>query len=245
MKVKTVGILVLLVLASSMLSAVTFSTVDYTCPVCGVVNQFQELCSYGSYVYARHPVEIINWPFTTSFCWYMCNNCYYTDFMSTFDSMPKKKSTAVRDVLDNAGYYETFEDYKDVPVSRRLEMVGTVWSVLEKDDEDWLRYYLSLAYHYNLEGQKVKANIARKKVVEVAVRMFPLQCYLGLAKKLLLTSGAMKYLLGDNKGALKDFKKALKYTFYHNDFNKEQNERYDQYYSVSLEKYIDRIKNPV
>lgn len=247
MKVKTVILLVLMVLAAAVpaarLSAVTMSSKDFKCQVCGVVNQFQVLMSWGSYVYAKRPVEIINWPFTTGFCWYMCRNCYYSDFMSNFDKLPKEKAAAVREALDNAGFKEILEDYRDVPVSRRLEMVGTVYSVLEKDDEDLLRYNLALAFHYNREGKKKKAEMARKIALKLTARMLPKQQYQGLEKKLLLTSGAMKHLLGDNKGALADFKEAQPYTFYTGELGKEDNEDWNRYYSEFLDWYIDRIKN--
>lgn len=223
----------LVFLFSTMSFAVTMGKKKVKCPVCETVNTFTTVYSWGSYVYEDFPLQLVNWPATLSFPHYICKNCKYAALSDDFDELPKEEIEKVRKVLKQVAFDETFEDYENVPISKRLEIAEKVYSVLDRDDYFRSWFYRVMGYHYELEKQEKKAEEARKKALSITTGMLEKKQNEGERKWLLLTSGAMKFFLNDNGGALHDFKNALKLRI----MDKEQ----DKYCSAFITEYIKTV----
>jgi uncharacterized protein (DUF2225 family) len=222
--------------------AVTLFKAKTECPVCGTDNEFLALGSYGSYVYAQYPLQLVDWPVTRSFPLYMCKTCKYTAFMWDFKKLPEDKRPEIRQILDSIEFNKSFKDYSELPVSTRLEVAEKVYSVWEKDDRFWCRFYRIMGYHYEKEGDTQKAFSARMEALSFVEKMLADAKNKGIQKELLLISGAMKHFLRDDGGATADFKKALKLTFQTKKYSEEKNKKADEYYTNFLKHYIKHLQ---
>ncbi|MCP4146199.1 MAG: hypothetical protein GY757_00480 [bacterium] len=222
--------------------AVTMAKSKVKCPVCETKNGFMVLMSYGSYVYAKYPLQTVNWPVTQDFPHYICSQCKYAALSWDFQKLPKELIPAVKETLRTIEFNEKFEgryeDYRDIPISRRLEVAEKVYKLYKKKDEFWSRYYRLMAYHYGIEKKKDKEIAMRKKALSIISEMLQKKEYTGIQKELFLYSGAMKYLLNKNEEALADFKKGLKSRFYQEDTGSVRNNQIDGYYGDYLMEYI-------
>lgn len=213
-----------------------------TCPLCGTVNTFSSVLSGGGYVY-RWPskYQYVFWPYTDGKAAYSCKKCRLTCFMEDFSKVPAEKHEALRRALAAVTFSGQYRNYSKIPMSRRLEAAEKVYTVLGKDDRSWCHFYRVMGYHYGEENLQDKAAASRRKALALAGKMLEEQADKGTAKELLLISGAMKRLLEDEAGALKDFRAAAGLTYSDSRMKKADAEAKDAYLSHLLGLFIDEM----
>jgi hypothetical protein len=228
--------------------ATTWADAEVTCPVCGEKNTFREIRSYGTYVY-RWPskFQYVFWPLIDGNSVYSCRKCRLTCLMWDFREVPAGKHEAVRKALEGIRFEGVeieghHERYTDIPVVARIEAAEKVYEVLGQDDEGRCRFHRVMGYHREEAGDLAGASAARGKALDLARRMLDLKENAGVRKELLVISGAMKHHLGDDTGALADFREAGKLTYSKNAMPKKNAEGLDKYLGELLEEYAKMIE---
>lgn len=241
-----VSILFLLLLFSGPLkevSATTWSPKEVVCPLCKTSNTFMEVMSYGSYIYQwPEKFQLIFWPLTDTNVLYSCKKCRLTAFMWDFAEIPKEKLTAIKTKLDTLALKPVEEAYNKIPMSQRLDIAAGIYTVLVQDEAFWCRFYRVKGYHYEAEKREADAASARGKALEICQRQLAAKEDPGARKELLMISGAMRYFLNDNAGALKDLREAAELTYNNAKLDAEQSKNFNEYLSALLKDYIARIQ---
>ncbi|MHC5055392.1 MAG: hypothetical protein ACYTKD_11815 [Planctomycetota bacterium] len=223
--------------------ATTWADVEVTCPVCGEKNSFKEVRSYGSYIYAwPSKFQYVFWPLTHDNSVYSCRKCRLTCLMWDFRAVPAGKHDAVRKALEGVEFEGDHDKYTDIPVVARLEAAEKVYEVIGQDDEDRCRFLRLMGYHREEAGDLSGASAARRKALDLARRMLERKDAAGVRKELLVISGAMKHHLGDEAGALADFREAGKLRFENSAIEKRKDEGLDRYLGELLEEYARMVE---
>jgi hypothetical protein len=164
-----------------------------------------------------------------------------TCFTWDAEEFPKEKVKRVTAVLRDM----RLKGDKRNDVARKLYAAEKVYRVLKKnsDDEFWSRFYRVAGYHLGEAGQRAQANEARRKALKITVRMQGRKANSGIRKELLLISGAMRYHLHEEAGALKDFNNALTLHYRNDKLSKRQNLDEDTYLTDLLTEYIEKIQS--
>ncbi len=234
-----------LVAAPASVFATTWAEEDVVCPVCGATNTFQAIMSYGSYIYQwPSKFEYIFWPTTESQFLYSCGGCRFTCYMWDFAEIPADKKDALVAALKDTTFAGDYASYAEIPASERFPVAEKVYGVLGRDDRFWCDFYRIEAYQLNAEGKSAEAAAAREKALALAEKLLGWEENVGAAKELLLISGAMRHLLNDDAGALRDFEKAQTLTFRNKELDAEQEKNVDEYLTALLTEYVDKVKNP-
>lgn len=229
---------------SSEVSATKWGAKEVICPICKTTNAFRAIMSYGGYIYNwPSKFQFIFWPLTHRFVLYSCKKCYLTCYMWDFEKIPKEKHEEIKKQLEGVTFDQDYDDYAKIPMSQRLYIAEKVYSVLDRDDEFWCQFYRVMGYHFEEEKKQEEADKARKKALNIAERMLGRKENAGIRKELFLISGAMRHFLKDEKGALHDFKKALRLKYKNKSIPKKQAESKDKYLSELLKEYITEIQN--
>lgn len=223
--------------------ATSWAPVKKECPICGTKGIYYDISSYGSYIY-DYPTkyEYIFWPYTDGKSLYTCKKCWFTSFIEDFKEVPQDKHKDIRKFLDSLALWETSGDYNVIPMSYRLIVAEHIYQIIGKDDEFWCHFYRVMGYHCADEGKTEQAALARTKALKVAERMLFNMENIGLNKELYIITGAMKYLLNDKLGALRDFKQAQKLTYEKAGLDKESLENMNLYLSYLINGYIAKIE---
>ena len=211
------------------LVATTWGADEFTCPVCAAKNQFGVINSYGGYIY-RWPsrFEYIFWPLTDSFSVYSCRQCFFTCFMNDFTKIPQEKIPDIKKRLEQVKIdWSNADQYYKTSILERLLTAEQVYSVLDRDDEFWCRFYRVMGHHYAADRQEREAAAARQKALVIAQRLLTHTQEVVSRKELLVIAGAMRYHLKDTDGAIGDFVEALKLQ-YHKPASSEANDRKEQ-----------------
>ncbi len=197
-------------IACGAMLATTWFSADIECPLCHTKNSFDEVASYGSYIY-RWPskFQIVYWPRTAGNVLYTCKRCNYSAFMWDFKNPPADKLEAIRHALTNLTV-ESHARYTDIPMSVRLEIAEKVYAVLNKDDEFWCDFYRTKGYHLAREKRTADASHARARALEIAHRMLNDPANASRRKELFLISGAMQHFLDNDLAAKADLESSLK-----------------------------------
>ena len=237
-------ILLALLCVAAVATATTWFPEDVECPVCGAVNEFQVVGSFGSYIYGwPSKFELIFWPSTESEFIYACPVCRYTCFMYDFRDPPADKLDALREAAAEVDFGGSYETYTDIPAMDRLSAAEKIYGVLGRDDEFWCRFYRIVGYHAAVQGLTEEAAAARGEALALAEAMLEDEERAGERKELMVISGSMRYLRGDPDGARADFDTALSLTYDNPAIEAERNEGYNEYLNALLEEYIAKIEN--
>lgn len=224
---------------------ITWVDKEFVCPVCKTQNTFAVAASWGSYIYgAPSKYQFIFWPLTDGHVLYSCKKCYLSVLMWDFDKLPQNKLQEIQNALKGVEIKGDYKRYTAIPMSKRLEAAEKVYAVLQKDDYFWLEFYRVKGYHYAAEKNQAKADEARKKALDLAMRMLNEKDQATPKKELWLISGAMKHFLEDDKGALDDLNTALKTKYEDKQLDKEKNENGEANLSTLVKEYIEKIQSP-
>ncbi len=249
----------LLVLSlSARASATTWAPAEVECPVCKTKNTFLEVMSYGSYIYSwPSKYQLVFWPLIDSPVLYSCKNCRLTAFMWDFREVPKEKHAEMRKQLagfklepakgggdDHSLMGGVKTPYTAIPMTDRLAAAEKVYEMLGRDDEFWCRFYRVVGYHAEAEKRQPQADEARRKALARAELMLADKANAGLRKELLYITGAMRFLLKDEPGALKDFREALALKYENKKLEAARNASYDEYLTTLLREYLQKLEEP-
>jgi len=226
--------------------AITWFPKDFICPVDNQKNTFLVVGSYGSYIYSYpSKYQWLFFPYTDSPTFYICKKCHLTTYMWDFDEIPKDKIPALKKMLAGITVSKNYKkEYTEIPVVERLEIMHKVYTILERDDDWWERFYRVKGYHYGAIGKTKEAAENREKSLEYIGRFISEDEYRDNKKLLLYVSGAMKHFLGDDKGALADLNTALNTKFGNSNGEMTAQELKDSEDGLNerLNDYIERIK---
>ena len=241
---KTLSIFVLLAALCGNALAITWFPKDFICPVDGTKNTFQVWGSYGSYVYADpSKYQWLFFPWTYSEAFYTCKKCHYSAFLGEFDKLPKEKIPEIKKILETVKVSKEFKEYRELPTSERLEIIGKVYTVLDRSDDWWETFYRLKGYHYGAEGNAEKASEARRKSLEYIQKELKNEKSDAPKKLLLYISAAMKHFLADDKGALEDLQKALETKFQDKTAKPEEIKDAEDGLNERIKDYIEKIKS--
>jgi tetratricopeptide (TPR) repeat protein len=237
-------ILAVMIVLAEIALATTWCKIEVVCPICGTKNSFETMLSSGSYIYDwPSKYQYIFWPLTDTRVVYCCKKCYLSCFVWDFKNIPAYKHKAIKNQLEDVTFEREYESYIEIPVTKRLEIAEKIYSVLERDDEFWCRFYRVMGYHYDEAGNKEKAAESRKKALELASKMLGEKEYGRERKELLLISGAMNHLLGNEKIALSDMNEAIELTYKNERMSEEEAGGLDRYLSELLKEYIKIVEH--
>ena len=99
----------------------------------------------------------------------------------------------------------------------------------------------TLGYHFEAEKKQAEADAARRKALAVAEKMLADKAHAEARKELLYITGAMRYFLRDEAGALRDFREALTLKYRNSKLEKARVEGYDAYLSELLNEYLKKL----
>jgi hypothetical protein len=209
---------------------------DVKCRVCGAANHFEVPRSYGTHIYDwPSKFQYVFWPYTDPASLYSCKGCHATCFMGDFERIPTQKAEAIRREVEKAKIEGRQGPRAAVAISERFSIAERVYTVLGRGDEFWCRFYRLKGYYLDRAEKPKDAGEARKKALEIAERMLSRKENAAIRKELLLISGAMRHLLRDDVGALRDFEEASRLKY-------EESPATDAYLSDLLREYTARIK---
>lgn len=237
--------LFLTVMMAGSVAATTWAPEEFTCPIDNEKNVFQVVVSYGSYIYSwPSKYQWLFWPRTDTPTFYLCRKCRYAAYMWDFDKIPKDRIPAVRKALEGVKVSRAFKDYLEVPVTERLEIMATVYSVLGKDDLWWEEFRRLQGYHYHQAGMTEKAAESRRASLSLIERELGKKRSETPRKLLFYISAAMRHFLNDDPGALADLKKALESKYDEKGLKPEENEDAEKGMNARIEDYIAAINGP-
>lgn len=228
----------------SAMAATTWAPHDVVCPICKTTNTFMQPMSYGNYIYGwSSKYQYIFWPLTDSPVLYSCKKCHLTTFMWDFEDLPKDKLPALERMLKGLTFSGSFEKYTDIPMSQRLLIAEQVYATLGQDEDAWCRFYRVKGYHFAEEKRQAEADDARRRALGIAEKQLTMKENAGRSKELLLITGAMRYFLKDEQGALKNFDQALKLKYEDAKLEPEKVANIDEYLTGLLNDYIATIRD--
>ena len=182
---------VLFALALSV-SATTWFPAKHTCPICNKENTYQNIGSYGSYIYQwESKYQYVYWPLTESQAIYCCPNCHFSAYMWDFDSIPESKIDTLTKFLATVKLNEEYTDYLDIPGIIKLEIAENVYKILERDKKFWCEFYRIIGYHYDQENNILKAEESRLISLNIARQMLTDSLYKGQEKEMFFIIAAM------------------------------------------------------
>jgi hypothetical protein len=217
--------------------------VEKTCPFCGTKSDYYEIMSYGSYIY-EYPskYEYLFWPFIDGRLVYCCRKCWFTCYAWDFDSIPQGVKPDVRKVLDKLKVWETNGAYTVVPMYYRLKIAEEIYKLYDKNEEFWCHFYRVKGFHLAYEDKEEEAKQARQKAHDIALAMLKDNTYKGMEKELYYITGAMKYMLGDQERALKDFEKAQKLVYAKSGMDKVSQGNFDDFLNRLIDDYFEKLR---
>jgi hypothetical protein len=238
------SVLLLVFVLFGQASAITWFPQEFECPIDKEKNTFMVWGSYGSYVY--HDPSKYQWlffPWTWSEAYYICKKCHLATFIGEFDKLPKDKLPAIKKILEGVKVSQDFKEYRELPVSERMEIIEKVYSVLEKNDDWWENFYRLKGFHYGKEKNNEKASESRRKSLELLQKDLKNGQGETPKKIVLYVSGAMKHFLNDDKGAIEDLQKALNTKYQQKDAKPEELKDAEEGMNDRIKDYISKIKS--
>jgi uncharacterized protein (DUF2225 family) len=221
----------LVIILSGRTLATTWDYVSKKCPVCNSISQYLEPMSYGGYIYQwPSKYQYVYWPYTDDASFYCCPNCHYAAFMCDFDSIPNDKIDTIQVVLQSFNIDSSGNEYRQIPVTTRLEIAEKVYQLLGRDTKFWCRFYRIMGYHYAEENNHKKALESRGKALLMANEMLNDTAYSGQEKENLFIIASMFNYLNQKDSC----------TFYLNKANNcvYSDKTAELEYSLSLDEYL-------
>jgi uncharacterized protein (DUF2225 family) len=224
----------------TLLSTTWFES-THKCPICKAKNKFQDIGSYGSYIYQwDSKFQYIFWPLTDNPVVYSCKKCYYSTYMWDFDSLDVNKISLVKEYLKDKRPTVKTSDYLKIPITERLEIAEGVYKILGQDDDFWSQFYRVKGYHYDEAKNEKMTRESRTKALEIAERMKLDKDNEGRLKEILFITGAMKYFLNEKERAVGDFKSALALTYKSSDGNADRDANINEYLDKVLNEFMEK-----
>jgi len=231
--------LLLCLLPTTNLFAITTVPVKVKCPVCGVVNDFYDYASWGSYVYSwPSKFQMVFWPHTYPTSLYICKHCHFAAWMWDFKELKPEKIGAVREALEGVNAPST-EKYLDVPMAVRLSIAERVYQKLGKDDEFWAHFYRVQGYHLAREHKADEAQRARVKAQQFLAKLSSDPKLASSRKDNLVCLAAMQHFVGDDQAALGSLDSAAKETYSLG----ENAKNFDEYLNTLIKDYREKINS--
>jgi hypothetical protein len=183
---------------------------------------------------------MIYWPDTAGSVLYACKRCNYSAFMWDFRNPPADKIEDIRHALQDVNLSQ-HATYTEIPMSQRIDAAEKVYSVLNKDDEFWCRFYRVKAYHLAHEKQPEEAAQARTRALEIAHRMLNDPANRGKKKELLLISAAMEHFLDNDVAAKADLEGSLTAHYEQPNLNADQLKNANEYMTSLANEYLELL----
>jgi len=224
-------------------SATTWFPAEHTCPICKHKHEYQEIGSYGGYIYQwPSKYQYVYWPLTDSPSVYCCPKCYFSTYMWDFDSIPENKVDTLTKFLATVKLKKKNKDYLDIPITTRLEIAENVYKILGKDNEFWCQFYRVKGYHCDQKENKDKAKESRIKSIDIAKLMLSDSTYYGQEKENLLIIAAMNNFTGQKDSALIYLDKASLLTYENKKLKEENVKGLDEYLTDLINQYKEFIR---
>lgn len=240
---RVILILGVIFLLTSNLNATTWFPAEHTCPVCKQKHEYQDIGSYGGYIYNwPSKYQYVYWPLTDSQSVYCCTECYFSTYMWDFDSIPENKADTLSKFLSKVKLEKEYEDYMDIPMTTRLEIAENVYKILGQDNEFWCQFYRVQGYHYAREKNKEKAKESRLKSLDYASLMLSDPAYIGQEKEVIFIIAAMKNFIGQKDSALIYLDKASSLTYKNKKLKKDNEKGLDEYLTDLINQYKEFIR---
>lgn len=240
---KLILILSILFSISIASNATTWFPAEHTCPICEHKDDYEEIGSYGSYIYQwESKYQYIYWPLTDSPTVYSCIKCHFSTYMWDFDSVPENKVDTLKGYLNTVEINKKYKDYMDIPMTTRLEIAEGVYEILERDNEFWCQFYRLLGLHYDSSNKAKKAKESRLKALEIARNMLTDSLYTGQEKENYYIIAAMHNFTEQPDSALFYLEKASLLTYENKNIGEESAEGLDEYLSDLIIQYKELIK---
>lgn len=235
-------ILGVLFLLAFNVNATTWFPAKHTCPLCKKKSTYQEIGSYGSYIYSwPEKYQYVYWPLTDNPSVYCCPKCHFSTYMWDFDSIPENKIDTLNKFLSTVNLNKKYKDYLDIPMTTRLEIAENVYKILGRDQVFWCKFYRVLGYHYDQEKINEKAKIARLKSLDIASLMLKDSTYFGQEKENLFIIAAMNNFIGQKDSALIYLDKASSLTYENKKWKEENVKGLDDYLTDLIKQYKEFI----
>ncbi|MPM24415.1 hypothetical protein SDC9_70897 [bioreactor metagenome] len=224
-------------------NATTWFPAEHTCPVCKQTNEYQEIGSYGGYIYQwPSKYQYVYWPLTDLPSVYSCPKCFFSTYMWDFDSIPENKIDTLSKFLTTVKPDKEYTDYLDIPMITRLEIAENVYKILWKDNEFWCEFYRVQGYHYDQDKNKEKAKDSRLKSLDYARLMLSDTAYIGQEKEILFIIAAMNNFIGQKDSALIYLDKASSLTYENKKWKEENAKGLDKYLTDLIVQYKEFIR---
>ena len=224
--------------------ATTWGESKHICPICKTNNKFQDIMSYGGYIYSwPSKYQYVYWPLTDSESVYCCLNCHYSTFMWDFDSIPGNKIESLKLFLETVKFDKKYKNYIDIPITTRLEIAGNVYKIIGKDSEFWCKFFRVIGYHYDAEKNTVKAKESRLSSLDLAKKMLADSLYRGQEKEILYIIASMHNFIGQKDSALLFLEQAKSKTYHNKNWKDKNNKGLNDYLTNTIIEYKDLIKN--
>jgi hypothetical protein len=246
MRKKAILIGLLIFTFIGILFATTWFETKVKCPVCKTKNTFQQIGSYGGYIYGwPSKYQYIYWPVTETYSIYSCKDCRYSAFMWDFEYISGDTLQLIKNAIDSLPIaMKAKNDYTNIPTSEKLETAELFYKLYLTDSDFWCRFHRIKGYHYEEEKLYDKAKESRIIALNIAESLLAETSNDYRKKELLLITGAMKHYTGQDSLALLDFEIAK--TFVYNDPQSDSanNAGMNDYLNALLIDYEDMIINP-
>ncbi len=225
----------------------TWTPVVRRCGLCGTANDFARPGAADRATYRRpERFEYVFWPYTASESLYRCSNCnficWYWDW--ELKGVSKQKRNQLKATLRGVRMGWPSARYTMIPMVERLAVAEKVYGILGNDDEFWCRFYRVLGHHLERDGRAEAARGARAKALAIADPQARLDANRGTRKEWLFICGAMRYFLGDTRGAREDFLQARKLRYSRRALKPQDEKAINGYLSELLKEYLKAIENP-
>jgi hypothetical protein len=223
-------------------SSTTWFPEEHTCPLCKQKSMYQEIGSYGGYIYQwPSKYQYIYWPSTDNPSVYCCTKCKLSTYMWDFDSIPETKFDELSKYLTTVKLGKKYEDYLEIPMTTRLEIAENVYKILGRDNEFWCKFYREFGYHYEQE-KNVKAKETRLKSLELARIMLNDSINNGKQKEIFYIIAAMHNFTDQKDSALIYLDKASNLTYENKNWKIENSKGLDKYLTELIIQYKEFIK---
>ena len=224
-------------------NSTTWSPIECTCPICKHKHEYQEVSSYGGYVYNwSSKFQYVYWPLTDSYSVYSCPKCHFSTYMWDFHKVPEDKIALIKEYLATVTIDNKYEDYDYIPITKRLEIAENVYKILERDNKFWCEFYRLIGYHYDQEKNATKAKLSRVIALNIANKMLLNPSNEGQKKELLYIVAAMNNYINKKDCALFYLDKASTLTYQNNRLKKDESKGLDEYLTDLIEQYKELIK---
>jgi len=223
-------------------NATTWGPAKHKCPICDKTSTYQEIMSYGGYIYQwPSKFQYIFWPLTDNPSVYCCPNCFFSTYMWDFDSIPDIKLDTIKAFLQTVEH-QTFKDYRDIPMTTRLGIAEKIYQILGRDTEFWCKFYRVKGYHYSLSKMENQALESRTKALVLARNMLSDSTYVGREKEQFFIIAAMFNFTNHQDSALVYLNKASSCKYQNKNIPEENSTNLDEYLGDIINQYKEIIE---